>query len=826
VRTPLALWLIHALDVRSENPELRRRGRLLNVLIFALTIGLLVLMGVNFFRFASEPVRLSHILGGVFALLALAVILWLNRSGRVRLAGHLYLVLFVLAVSFLFRIEDLDRAMLLYIVPTIGASFVLVPPTSFALATLSVLGYSAAYAISSPSLPYNYISSVGLYLAAWVAWLAARNLENALREIRQRANELDQCALERTRDLTEALARERAEAGATQAVLQSIGDGVMVFDQSRRVTVANPAVCALLGCGEADVLGHTISQVMGKAVSQEDQAIIRSLIEGERPTRAGLKIAWGHKTVAVSLATLDLPWAGQRGSMVILRDITKEAEVDRMKNEFVSIVSHELRTPMTSIKGYVDLLAIGSAGAVTEKQRGYLGIIKTSADRLSEMVDELLDLSRIEAGKTQMNYQAVSLPRVLREVAAMLQKNFDDRGLRLCLDIPDDLPDVLADPGRLNQVVTNLLSNALKYTFEGRVDVRARVADDRVQVDVSDTGIGITPEDQARLFTRFFRAATARAREISGTGLGLSITRSLLEMQGGHIWVESAVNQGSTFSFTIPTLPKSLAHMAPTEPPLAMMIRPRATPAKILVVDDELPAALALRQLLEAGGYTTLISTHGTDALPLARREQPDLILLDVTLSDADGFEVLRQIKQGADTRSIPVIITLAASEEERGLALGAAHCLVKPVGEHQLLTSVQRVLAAALRGASETPWSVLVVDDEKDIRHWLSLELSKHGFLVDEAQDGEAALAAVAARPPHLIVLDLTMPKMDGWAVIHQLRENPRTAHIPIIVLTASPTDLQREKARVLGMGVGQFLTKPLSVEVLVAEIKRQLAL
>lgn len=203
MHTRLALWLSHVVDVRSDNPELRWRGRLLNALIFALMIGLLALMGVNLLRFAN-PARLSYLLGGVLVLITLVVILWLNRSGRVRLAGHLYLALFVLAVSCLFRIEDLDRAMALYIVPTMSASFVLVPPSSFVLATLSVLGYSLAYAASFPRLPYNYISSLGLYLAAWAAWLAARNLEKALREIRQHANELDRCVLERTHDLTEA----------------------------------------------------------------------------------------------------------------------------------------------------------------------------------------------------------------------------------------------------------------------------------------------------------------------------------------------------------------------------------------------------------------------------------------------------------------------------------------------------------------------------------------------------------------------------------------------------------------------------------------------
>lgn len=597
----LAEWLTRALDVPCADLEQRRRGRLLNVLIWALVLGSIVAASV---KTSQSPqgflfFSLSHLTSSALVLALLLVVLWLNRSGRVRLASILYLGVFVAAVSFMFRIQDLDRIMVLYIVPTMGASFLLSPASSFALATLSVLGYSLAYGAAQAGVPYNYVSGIGLYLTALVAWLAATSLENALSEIRQRADELDRRVLDRTRDLAEALAREHSEASRTQAILRSIGEGVIVFDQNGRAIVANPAVCALLECGESDLLGLDIGAVMaaplgtaGQAVSQEDQAVIRSLVGGARPSHAGIKIAWGNKTVEINFAPVSLPFVTDHGTLVVLRDVTREAQVDRMKSEFVSIVSHELRTPMTAIKGYVDLFAMGTLGAVSERQHEYLDIVKTNADRLSEMVNELLDLSRIEAGNVQMHYQAVSLPRVVHEVALMLQKDFDDRGIRLQLDVPDTLPDVLSDPGRLTQILTNLLSNALKYTFQGHVSVTARVAGRYVQVDIADTGIGMSEEDQTKLFTRFFRASTARTREISGTGLGLSITRSLIEMQGGRIWVKSAVDQGSSFSFTIPVVPEPLARMAPpassgVAPSTSSGVAPPASSGAALPVDGE-----------------------------------------------------------------------------------------------------------------------------------------------------------------------------------------------------------------------------------------------
>jgi len=389
--------------------------------------------------------------------------------------------------------------------------------------------------------------------------------------------------------------------------------------------------------------------------------------------------------------------------VMVFRDITREAEVDRMKSEFVSIVSHELRTPMTAIKGYLELILVGGSSYDAQTQRTFLEVVKANADRLGDMVDELLDVSRIEAGRVQMRFQSVSMHRIIHEVAAMLQKALDKKGVELRLDVPADLPDVLADPSRVTQIVTNLMSNALKYTFEGFVDVTAHVAGDYVQIDIKDTGIGMTEEDQAKLFTRFFRASTARTSDIPGTGLGLSITRSLIEMHSGKIWLKSAVGQGSTFSFTIPILPASLAQIAPAGPSPAVLAVSGTVSPKILIVDSELQIAQLMRQQLEAEDYTVLITSHGKDVLPLARREKPNLILLDILLQDVNGVEVLHRLKQDQDTESIPVVVTALGPEEQKGFALGAADYLSKPIDHDRLLATVRGVLAPQSPGRPVT---------------------------------------------------------------------------------------------------------------------------
>jgi len=686
------------LTVLAADEEERRKGQLLSILLIGALAAALVLTLVNLVQYVLLPTSksLSYVLSDVPGDVLFLGLLWLNHKGHIRLASYLFLILLVLVASFLFQINSLDRVMLLYVVPVMAASFVLNAGASFTFALFSSMGYTAAYLMSHPGVSYNYVSLIGLFVMALVAWLAASNLENSLREVRKRAEELDQRVMERTSDLAEALQREHSEASKNEAVLESIGDGVIVFDQNRQAIVVNPAACSILGCVAQSLAGQDIDLVMGDAVNAEDQAIIRSLIDSEASPRMSLKINWGRKILAVSFAQVRLPYVEQPGSVMVFRDITREAEVDRMKSEFVSIVSHELRTPMTVIKGYLDLILMGDGDSDPHTLRKFLHVVKANADRLGDMVDELLDVSRIEAGKVQIRFQPVSIGRIIGDVATMLENGMANKKdqVQLRLDVPEDLPEVLADPGRLTQIVTNLISNALKYTLEGHVDVAVRVMDSQMQVDVRDTGIGMTEDDQAKLFTRFFRASTARSSDIPGTGLGLAITRSLIEMHGGRIWVKSEVGQGSTFSFTLPLVPESLANMVSPHG-ASMRVLPEAVSPKILVVDDELHTAQLIRHQLEASDYTVLITTHGKDVLPLARREKPNLILFDVLIRDANGIEVLHQLDQDSDTQPIPVIVTSIGPEDPKEFALGAAEYLTKPIDEEELLTTVRRVLVA-----------------------------------------------------------------------------------------------------------------------------------
>ena len=815
-------WTVKLLAGHGQNPIQARRGRVLGILLLGILAATVLMALLELVSFLANRLPTS---GGVrlivylLACLALVVLLQLNRLGRTGLVSYVFLFGITIGVS-LVEVKQLDRAALLYVVPTVTASFLLHPAASFLFAALASLGHTLVYLNAPSHTDYNYLSVIGLFMMALMAWLVAASLDAALLEISHRAQELDRRVLSRTRELIEALEHKQSEVRKTQSILESIGDGVIVFDSSGRAIVANSATCSILDRREADVLGKKVRRIMGEAVKEEDQAVLRALIEAKQPSGVSLKVTWHRKTLAISVAPIRLPSPHQQGTVVVLRDITKEAEVDQMKSEFVSIVSHELRTPMTAIKGYVDLMMLGSAGAVTEMQRNFLGIIKTNADRLSEMVDELLDLSRIEAGKAQLNFQAVSMRRIILEVVVLLQKSFDDRNLHLRLDLPNPLPDVLADPGRLNQIMTNLLSNALKYTLEGSVHVTARVIGDSVQVDVTDTGVGMTEADLSKLFTRFFRASSTRDHKTPGTGLGLAITRSLVEMHGGRIWATSTMEHGSVFSFTIPILPEPLARIGTEARPPAES-KPRSAPPKILIIDNELHIAQLFRYQLETDGYTVVITTKGTEALALAQRECPTLILLDVKLPDVDGYQLLDHLKQDSTLKDIPVIITSTAVEEEKGFALGAADYVTKPTDNRQLLTTVRRVLAQIER---ETPWSVLVVDDEQDIRHWLSLTLSNQGFKTREADNGQEALASIAVQPPDLLLLDLEMPVMDGWTVISALKSSQQTAQIPIVVLTGSPLESMRDKARMMGMGVQQFLTKPVSIELLVREIRRHM--
>jgi PAS domain S-box-containing protein len=811
------------LDVPTVDPEDSRRRRLLNILL--LGFGALVLAGFLIGLIAklsgNETVDLVVVGGGVM-LIGLAIIFLINRFGSGLLAGSLFVVLLTLVLLFSDSPQQVlnGRALALLTLPILMASVLLRSYASFLAAGLVMLGQFGVAASAAEELHVNPFALIGFFALALVSWLASRSLERAVEDVQEINRELDQRVADRTQDLAEALMREHSEASQNQAILEGIADGVIVFDNEGHAIIANPAIGRLLDKPMDKIVGANIQELMPADVSEADRELITYLLHDTGSRRPGIKVGWGTRTLSVSFAPVRGAGQEATGTVAVFRDFTKEAEVDRMKSDFVSIASHELRTPLTSIKGYLELVMMGAGGAVSEQQSTFLRVARDNADRLYELVDGLLDVSRIESGRIELDVKLVSLSEIIEVVATTLHKQFEERGLTLKLEVEPNLPQVLGDPGRISQVMFNLMSNAYKYTPAGQVTVRAYQKANAIQVNVIDTGLGISAKDQEKLFSRFFRAGDAAVRQQPGTGLGLNITKSLIEMHGGQIWVESEPGQGSAFNFTLP-LPAGLVSAHKLE---EIVTRPPAvtpTGKHIMVVDNEPDVALMVQRFLELEGYQATVVTQGSQVLETAQRLRPDLITLDL-LMDVDGLAVLQQLKMDPATAGIPVVIVSVVPETEKGLVLGASEYLTKPIDEGALMERVRQLLQPA---DGNGQGKILVVDDEKDIIGWLKAALGHHGYEVHTAFNGQQALTKVEQEQPDLIILDMMMPVMDGRTTLNRLRQRGNGRHIPVIVLSANTIDDAEERAAMEGMGVREFLHKPVSVEDLVGEVKKYLA-
>jgi PAS domain S-box-containing protein len=366
-----------------------------------------------------------------------------------------------------------------------------------------------------------------------------------------------------------AMLRQQRQINAQHvAILAAIADGVAVSDEEGQVAVVNEAARRIMRLDAAQLIGRPLSMLFAGVSEAEQEAVAEALAEVRQHPRLqeqliplSVTVHRGEQIIQASF----MPMFDERqvfaGIVIVFRDVTREREIAQAKNEFVSVVAHELRTPMTSIKGYTDLILQGAMGEVNGQQRRFLEIVKTNVDRLSELISDLLDTARIEAGRVRLEIEPVQVPSIVGEVCDSLAETIRERGLALTVESDPDVPAVHADRNRLIQVLMNLLSNAYRYTpVGGSITVSVRPDKDAVLVEVKDTGIGIAPEDQEKIFERFFRADQELVNEQTGTGLGLPIARSLVELHGGRLWLESELGQGSTFSFTLPAQGQADVH--------------------------------------------------------------------------------------------------------------------------------------------------------------------------------------------------------------------------------------------------------------------------
>jgi signal transduction histidine kinase/DNA-binding response OmpR family regulator len=499
----------------------------------------------------------------------------------------------------------------------------------------------------------------------------------------------------------------------------------------------------------------------------------------------------------------------------------KLKELDLMKSEFLNTVSHELRTPLTSIKAFAEIL-LDNVGEDVETQTEFLEIINKESDRLTRLINNLLDLSRIEAGRMKWDKERLDLYEVAETALMALRGSAEKKGLIVESELEEDLP-TIGDKDKLVQITTNLLGNAIKFTSEGgKITVRALRKDlMTARIEVTDSGVGIAPEFHESVFEKFSQVDNSETRDIKGSGLGLPIARSIAEAHGGAIFVESEAGKGSTFIVELPIHleeENKQANEESTSQPVPVDLAPGQT---VLVVDDEPSIRRFLRHILEADGFLVTESRCGEDAVAIARRELPSLVLLDLVLPDIDGFEVLSRLKDREETKDIPVIILSIIEDDERCFRLGASDYLPKPINRERLVERVTSLIAAGRPEVREGPHHILVVDDDDSVLKALSTILTNHGFEVDMARNGKEGLEKAKATDPDLVILDLMMPIMTGHEVLLALKQNSKTAEIPVMILTAAEPD---ERIRALRGGAESLMTKPFTEKELAKLVRESL--
>jgi CheY-like chemotaxis protein len=484
-----------------------------------------------------------------------------------------------------------------------------------------------------------------------------------------------------------------------------------------------------------------------------------------------------------------------------------------MKSEFLANMSHELRTPLNAIIGFSEVLRDGLMGEMSEQQRGFIGDIFSSGKHLLSLINDILDLSKVEAGKMTLDLEPTQVAPLFTNSLSIIREKAAGRRIRLTMDAPEDLGAIEVDARKVKQIVYNLLSNAVKFTVEGgHVTLSARrVARDAVcrpsdswsgrtfplapdneftqflEIRVTDSGIGISPEGLESLFKPFSQIDSGLARRFEGTGLGLAMVKLLAELHGGAVSVESAVGEGSSFTVWLPLRQAGPEVDASVPPPDVALVPRGKSPTgapTALVVEDDVKSAGLIRVQLEAEGFKVLQASSAEEALVIAAKEPLSLITLDIMLPNMDGWEFLGRIKQVPALARIPVLIVSIVAEVNKGFALGASAIMQKPISRQELYETL--VDLGLFPRTEAQPLKVLVADDDPKAVELVAVRVLGMASSVIRAYGGQQAIDAARAELPDLIVLDLMMPDVSGFDVVEALRANPGTSRIPILIVTA----------------------------------------
>jgi PAS domain S-box-containing protein len=584
-----------------------------------------------------------------------------------------------------------------------------------------------------------------------------------------------------------------------ESILNTVADGILGTDQHGRVTFANPAAARMLGTVPNALTGRFVHAIVHEDVYGSPTAcashcyIRRGLFakDGAHGQDIFYRPDGSSFPVEFTLTPMQAQGSGT-GSVLNFRDVSQRQALDRMKDEFVSTVSHELRTPLTSIRGSLGLLSTGLLGEVNEKAANLLRIAVNNSDRLVRLINDILDLERMESGRAPLSFRTCSLSELAQQAIEAVTPVADNASVKLVLRA--SAVEFVADPDRLQQVMTNLLSNAIKFSPpDSTVTVSIEQSEEGVSLSVADEGRGIPADKLETIFDRFQQVDASDSRQKGGTGLGLAICRTIVDQHGGRIWAEQNPICGSNFRMFLPADPQQTR----PEPP------PTAERETVLISTSDGETRTSLAASLRFHGYNVIEASTGRETLSHAQRQAPRAVLLDLTLPDMSGWEALRILKEEPATSEVPVIILSAhAISKSSTLGLGADGWLQVPAQETDLLEELSSVL-----NRQKTWAEILLVEDDLDLARVISATFERAGVHVLHASTRQAALEMCASFTPNLMILDVGLPDGDGLSLVERLRHHPELHSLPLLVYSAR--DLSDAERAQLQLGPTNFLTK-----------------
>ncbi len=616
-------------------------------------------------------------------------------------------------------------------------------------------------------------------------------------------------------------------------------EAIVTFDLAAgKLVEANPAAARLLGWSVTELLERSVADISPPRQPDGRDSALAARVWIDQALAGGCPVfEWTHRgaageDIACEVRLVHLPGApGQllcRGTMLDIRERRRLAELslrsmeleqqnlrireaNRLKSEFLANMSHELRTPLNAIIGFAELMVDGRVAPESPQHDEFLGDILASGRHLLQLINDVLDLAKVEAGKLELHPEPVDLGRLIHEVRSILRSTAAGEQLTIDVEVDASLGTVTLDPARCKQILYNYLSNALKFSNPGgRITVRAQaISADWFRLEVEDTGVGISHTDLPRLFHEFQQLDSGAGKRHQGTGLGLALTRRLAEVQGGTVGAASVLGQGSVFHAVLPR--SAVAGRAPRKLP-APVIGP-AGARRVLVVEDDPADQRVLVEALAAAGYSVDTVTTGAAALARCQDNDYDAITLDLLLPDMNGLDLLATLRRGGRNSSAAVVVVTVVAEARAVAGFSVHDVLHKPLQPALLLASLRRA------GVEPGAWGgVLVVDDDASALRLMEAALKHLGYATVCRSDGESGLSAAEALAPAAIVLDLVMPGLDGFGFLQRLRARPRLSRTPVIVWTQK--DLTRDEAQRLLESAHAILSKHDGAAALLAEL------